>query len=78
MVNVCKRKHVTNHRKSFAEEGILLTPPVPVSLDMALETIVDDEWVEVTPASIRMRKDELRHEIRARTAKRARLAAAGG
>ena len=78
VVNVCKRKHVTNHRKSFAEEGILLTPPVPVGLDMALETIVDDEWVEVTPVAIRMRKAELRHEIRARSAKRARLAAAGG
>jgi GTP-binding protein len=78
VVNVCKRKQVTNHRKSFAEEGILLTPPVPVSLDMALETIVDDEWVEVTPVAIRMRKDDLVHERRNRAAKRARQAAEAG
>ncbi len=69
-INVCKKKHVTNHRRSFAEEAIVLTPPVLLSLDMAIEYIRDDELVEVTPASIRLRKKDLDHERRQRAAKR--------
>ena len=71
-INVCRRKHVTNHRQSFAEEGILLTPPVPVTLDMAMEYIDDDELIEVTPLNIRLRKVELDHNVRARIEKDAR------
>jgi len=71
-VNVCRRKHVTNHRKAFAEIGVLLTPPVQVNLDMALEYIDDDELIEVTPLNIRLRKVELDHNVRARLEKDAR------
>jgi GTP-binding protein len=69
-INVCRRKHVTNHRKSFAEDGIMLTPPVVLSLDDAIEYISDDELVEVTPASIRLRKKELDTDRRMKAAKR--------
>jgi len=74
VVNVCRKKHVTNHRRSFAEEGILLTPPVVMSLDDAIEYISADELVEVTPASLRLRKRELDAEKRQKSAKQARLA----
>lgn len=69
LINVCKKKHVTNHRRSFAEEGILLTPPVRLTLDEAIEYIGDDEVVEVTPQSIRLRKKELDAEKRQKAAK---------
>ncbi|MFN8423629.1 MAG: translational GTPase TypA [Anaerolineae bacterium] len=71
-INVCRRKHVTNHRQSFAEIGVLLTPPVVVSLDMAMEYIDDDELIEITPLNIRLRKVELDHNVRARIEKDAR------
>jgi GTP-binding protein len=69
-INVCKRRHVTNVRKSFAEQGIMLTPPVMLSLDDAIEYIGDDELVEVTPTNIRLRKKELDADRRAKTAKK--------
>ena len=62
---------MTNHRKSFAEEGITLTPPVVLSLDDAIECIGDDELVEVTPASIRLRKKLLDPHARKRAARAA-------
>lgn len=55
-VNPCKRKHVTNMRSSTADEAVRLNPPRILSLEQALEWINDDELVEVTPKSIRMRK----------------------
>jgi GTP-binding protein len=55
-LNVCKRKHVTNIRSSTAEEGIRLTPPRILTLDEALEYVKEDELVEITPKSIRLRK----------------------
>ncbi|HHV79907.1 MAG TPA: translational GTPase TypA [Firmicutes bacterium] len=58
-INVCKKKHVTNMRSSTAEEGIRLTPPVRLTLEQALDWIADDELVEVTPKSIRLRKQVL-------------------
>jgi len=70
LINVCRRKHVTNVRRSFAEDAIMLTPPVVFSLDDAIEYIADDELVEVTPASIRLRKKELDSDRRARAAKK--------
>ena len=70
-INVCRKKQLTNHRKSFAEEGILLTPPVRLSLDDAIEYISDDELVEVTPVAIRLRKKELDPEKRVKAAKQA-------
>jgi GTP-binding protein len=69
-INVCRRKHVTNHRRSFAEEGIILTPPVRPGLDEALEYIAADELVEVTPEGVRLRKRVLDTELRQKAAKR--------
>ena len=69
-VNVCKKKHLTNIRASTADEGIRLMPPVVFSLEQAMEYIEDDELVEVTPASIRMRKKELDRSRRERAARK--------
>jgi GTP-binding protein len=56
VVNPCKKKHLTNMRASTADESIRLTPPRDMSLEDCLEFINDDELVEVTPKSIRLRK----------------------
>lgn len=56
VVNVCKRKHVTNMRASGSDEALRLIPPVDLSLEQCMEFIRDDELVEVTPKNIRMRK----------------------
>ena len=56
VVNICKRKHVTNMRASGSDEALRLTPPVDLSLEQCMEFIRDDELVEVTPKNIRMRK----------------------
>ncbi|HWG56934.1 MAG TPA: translational GTPase TypA [Gaiellaceae bacterium] len=58
-VNACKEKKLTNMRSSTADELVRLIPPRPLSLEQALEFIRDDECVEVTPTSIRLRKVEL-------------------
>ncbi|MBE7022183.1 MAG: translational GTPase TypA, partial [Ruminococcaceae bacterium] len=55
-VNVCKKKHVTNMRASGSDEALRLTPPDNLSLEQCLEFISDDELVEVTPKSVRLRK----------------------
>ncbi|MDH3421241.1 MAG: translational GTPase TypA, partial [Gammaproteobacteria bacterium] len=55
-VNPTKAKQLTNIRAAGSDENILLTPPVVFSLEQALEFIDDDELVEVTPQSIRLRK----------------------
>ncbi len=55
-VNVCKRKQLTNTRSSSADEALKLTPPRVLSLEQALEFIDTDELLEVTPASLRIRK----------------------
>ncbi|MGN1059708.1 MAG: translational GTPase TypA, partial [Clostridia bacterium] len=55
-VNVCKKKHVTNMRAAGSDEALRLTPPDQLSLEQCLEFISDDELVEVTPESIRLRK----------------------
>ncbi|MEL7603569.1 MAG: translational GTPase TypA [Bacillota bacterium] len=64
VVNVCKKKHVTNMRASGSDEALRLTPPVNFSLEQCLEFIAEDELVEVTPESIRMRKRILNKEMR--------------
>jgi GTP-binding protein len=58
-VNACKEKKLTNMRASSSDELVRLIPPRPLSLEQALEFIRDDECVEVTPQSIRLRKVEL-------------------
>ena len=68
-VNPCKKKHVTNMRSSSSDEAVRLTPPRIFSLEQALEWINDDELVEVTPESIRMRKTILDRAARAKAAK---------
>jgi GTP-binding protein len=55
-VNVCKKKHLTNMRNSTAEEAIRLEPPRVLSLDDAIEYLEDDELLEITPKSFRLRK----------------------
>jgi len=55
-VNVCRKKQLTNTRAASADKAILLTPPTTFTLEEALEYIQDDELVEITPQSIRMRK----------------------
>lgn len=59
VVNPLKGKQLTNMRASGSDENIILTPPVKMSLEQALEFIADDELVEVTPESIRLRKKYL-------------------
>ena len=55
-LNVCKTKHLTNTRSSSADEALKLTPPKILSLEQALEFIDNDELLEVTPTSLRIRK----------------------
>ncbi len=55
-VNVCREKHLTNVRNSGAEEKLTLTPPAQMTLDKAIEYIGEDDLVEVTPHSVRLRK----------------------
>ena len=71
VVNVCKKKHVTNTRAAGSDEALRLTPPKKMSLEQALEFISDDELVEVTPKSIRLRKRVLNKEQRAKIRARA-------
>ena len=73
-INPCKQKHATNMRSSSADEAIRLVPPRIMSLEQALEYINDDELVEVTPTSIRLRKAVLDRNKRGRAAKNARKA----
>lgn len=63
-VNVCKKKHITNTRAAGSDDALKLTPPTILSLEQSLEFISDDELVEVTPKSIRMRKTILNKEQR--------------
>lgn len=69
VVNVCKKKQLTNTRSSSSDEALRLTPIQPMSLEAALEFIDDDELVEVTPQSIRIRKAILDHQLRAKSKK---------
>lgn len=64
VVNVCKKKHVTNTRASGSDEALRLTPPRKMSLEQSLEFIKQDELLEITPKSIRIRKTVLNHEER--------------
>jgi GTP-binding protein len=70
VVNPCKTKKLTNIRTTAADEKLVLAPPRQVSLEYALEFINDDELVEVTPATIRLRKAVLDHNARKRFEKK--------
>lgn len=69
-VNLTKTKKLTNVRASGSDDKIKLTPPVRFSLEEALEYIMEDEYVEVTPASIRLRKIHLKEHDRKRATKK--------
>lgn len=69
VVNVTKEKQLTNIRASGSDENILLTPPIKLSLEQALEFIDDDELVEVTPETIRLRKKALKEHERKRASR---------
>lgn len=68
-INVCKKKHLTNMRSSTADETTKLKEPRILTLEEAIEFINDDELVEITPKSIRLRKKYLKRNERARAAK---------
>ncbi len=68
-VNVCKAKHLTNMRSSGSDEALALTPPRQVTLESALEYLGADELLEVTPASLRIRKRLLDPEARRKARK---------
>ncbi len=68
-INVCKEKHLTNTRASGSDEALRLVPPIQMSLEKAIEFIEDDELVEVTPKSIRLRKKILDTKERERAAR---------
>jgi len=69
-VNVCKRKQLTNFRAAGSDDALRLTPPVIMSMEQALEFIADDELLEITPKTLRLRKRELSHEMRMRKRKK--------
>jgi GTP-binding protein len=58
-INVCKAKHLTNMRSSSSDGVVQLTPPTILSLEQALDFIENDELLEVTPKSLRLRKKQL-------------------
>ena len=66
VVNVCKKKHVTNMRASGSDEALRLTPPSRLSLEESLEFLAEDELLEVTPESLRIRKAILNNQLRAK------------
>ena len=68
-VNVCKKKQLTNMRASGSDDNIKLTPAIILSLEESLEFITDDELVEVTPNSLRIRKKILDHSLRQKAKK---------
>lgn len=70
--NVCKKKHVTNTRASGSDEALKLVPPSTLSLEQSMEFLADDELLEVTPQSIRLRKTILNKELRLKAESRAR------
>ncbi|MBQ7624737.1 MAG: translational GTPase TypA, partial [Clostridia bacterium] len=65
-VNVCKTKHLTNTRASGSDDALRLIPPKQMSLEKCIEYIADDELIEVTPKSLRMRKTILDSQLRAK------------
>ena len=71
VVNATKGKQLTNVRASGTDEALTLTPPIVHSLEQALEFIEDDELVEVTPESIRIRKKMLKETDRKRASRSA-------
>lgn len=72
-VNVCREKKLTNVRSATAEKNIVLKPPRQLTLELALEYIEDDELLEITPSSIRLRKSLLKESDRKKHARHANV-----
>ncbi len=72
VVNVCKKKQLTNMRASGSDDALRLVPPRKMSLEAAIEFLAADEMLEVTPKSVRIRKAELDHAQRMRALKKPR------
>jgi GTP-binding protein len=77
-VNACREKKLTNIRAAGRDENVILTPPREMGLERALEWISDDELVEVTPKSIRLRKRQLAHGERYRAERDRKREMSGG
>jgi GTP-binding protein len=73
VVNVCRAKKLTNIRSSTSDIAVKLTPPVLLSLEQSLDFLADDELLEVTPRSYRLRKRLLSADDRAKERKRAQM-----
>jgi len=69
-VNVCRKKQLTNMRASGSDDSMRLIPARQLSLEQCLEFLADDELLEVTPKSLRLRKRVLNHDLRMRSQKR--------
>ncbi len=69
-INIVKEKHLTNMRSKSSDGTVQLTPPLELSLEQSLDFIEEDELLEVTPESLRIRKKELDHNKRKRAAKK--------
>lgn len=69
-INIVKEKHLTNMRSKSSDGTVQLTPPLEMSLEQSLDFIEEDELLEVTPESLRIRKKELDHNRRKRAAKK--------
>ena len=74
-VNVCRTKHLTNTRASGSDDALRLVPPRILSLEESLEFLAEDELLEVTPKSLRLRKRQLDHNLRMREWARKKAAA---
>ena len=73
-VNPLKSKQLTNFRAAGKDEAVVLTPPIRMTLEKSIAYIADDELVEVTPKSIRLRKRHLDPNERKREARRSDVA----
>ncbi len=73
VINICKTKQLTNFRDKPKQDDAGLSGIRTLSLDDAIQYLADDDLLEVTPLALRIRKRELRHEIRMRDVKRAKL-----
>jgi GTP-binding protein len=76
-VNPIKEKHQTNVRAAAADQLVRLVPPRLLSLEQALEFLRENEAVEITPKSVRLRKAELDFNARRKSARKAKATAAG-
>jgi len=72
VVNACKKKQLSNMRSSGADEALTLTPPKKMSLEEAISFVAEDELLEITPKSIRLRKKHLNENDRKRAAKKSK------